>query len=96
MIEKYDSAEVNTITTMSKVLAAFFALIITLFTLFVFWSMLAPEVLTFDLEKHKDKFGSLYERLNYEERENRLNPVLFVTQRVLFVIGAFYIRNEMF
>ena len=40
------------------------------------------------LQKHKarKKLGSLYENLNYRERENRFYIVVFIVRRILLAI----------
>ena len=40
-------------------------------------------------------FGGIYNHIDYFKVENRLIPILFMTKRIVFAYGCFYIKFEL-
>jgi len=47
------------------------------------------------LEAGSDRYGSVYEHINYPEYLYRGVPFWFVLKRVLFTLGCFYLKYEL-
>ena len=47
------------------------------------------------LKKLEPRVGVIYENMKYDETISRLVPIFFVLKRIMFAVGAFYIKIEL-
>ena len=47
------------------------------------------------MDKYSDRVGSIYAQIDHTKFRNRLIPLFFICKRILFAVGAWYIKIEL-